>query len=77
MFLFLFIFYLNKNKLFYNLKVNACFNNPCLNGATCQTSGSAYVCICPAQFTGVNCQTCIIYFYMKVYFLIQIKFNFL
>ena len=39
--------------------VNACFNNPCLNGATCQSTGSgSYVCLCPIQYTGVNCQTC-------------------
>ena len=37
---------------------NPCFNNPCLNGATCQTSGSSYVCICPVGYSGTNCQTC-------------------
>ena len=51
--------------------VNACFNNPCLNGATCQTTGSTYVCICPAQFTGVNCQTCKIHIYYFTKFLLE------
>jgi len=37
---------------------NPCYNNPCLNGATCQTSGSSYVCICPAGYSGTNCNTC-------------------
>jgi hypothetical protein len=35
---------------------NACYNNPCLNGATCQTSGSSYICICTQFYSGVNCQ---------------------
>lgn len=37
---------------------NSCYNNPCLNGATCQTSGNSYVCICPSFYSGSNCQTC-------------------
>jgi len=39
-------------------KVNPCFNNPCLNGATCSTSGSTYACLCPQFYSGTNCQTC-------------------
>jgi len=37
---------------------NACFNNPCLNGATCTTSGNSYVCSCPQFYSGTNCQIC-------------------
>ena len=39
--------------------VNPCFNNPCQNGATCQSSGTnSYTCSCTVQYTGVNCQNC-------------------
>ena len=37
---------------------NACSNNPCLNGATCQTNGNSYYCNCPSGYSGSNCQTC-------------------
>ncbi len=37
---------------------NICFNNPCLNGATCQLINTgSYVCLCAAYYSGVNCQT--------------------
>ena len=41
-------------------KVNPCYNNPCLNGGSCQATGSgnSYICICPAGYSGINCQTC-------------------
>ena len=44
--------------------VNACFNNPCLNGASCQVTGTGntYTCICLAGYSGVNCQICNFYF---------------
>ncbi len=54
----------NENKfksLNFSFKDNACFNNPCLNGATCQTTGSSvgnYLCICPTFYSGTNCQIC-------------------
>jgi len=37
---------------------NACSNNPCLNGATCTTTGTAstYFCNCPSGYSGTNCQ---------------------
>jgi len=38
--------------------ISACTNNPCSNGATCQISGSGYICICLAGYSGSNCQTC-------------------
>uniref|UniRef100_W5KPJ3 Eyes shut homolog n=1 Tax=Astyanax mexicanus TaxID=7994 RepID=W5KPJ3_ASTMX len=40
---------------------DACSEMPCLNGATCLSNSSAslnrlpYECLCPPQFTGVNC----------------------
>ena len=40
---------------------NPCFNNPCLNGATCQTTGtgsSSYICICAQYYSGATCQIC-------------------
>jgi len=30
-----------------------------LNGGTCKTSGSSYVCSCLLFYSGTNCQTCI------------------
>ena len=41
---------------------NACSNNPCLNGAACQVTGSGntYTCTCLAGYSGSNCQICII-----------------
>ena len=46
--------------IFNNQDTNACSNSPCLNGATCQVTGtgSTYTCLCPAAYTGSNCQTC-------------------
>lgn len=52
-----FINYLGKNIINF-LLVNACFNNPCLNGGTCTTSGNSYVCTCPTFYSGINCQIC-------------------
>ena len=33
-----------------------CYNNPCLNGATCQENGNSYTCLCPQFYSGVNCE---------------------
>ena len=55
------VFYKNKIKLTDDVttkKDNPCYNNPCLNGATCQTSGANYICVCPQFYSGTNCQTC-------------------
>lgn len=38
--------------------VDPCFNNPCINGATCQSLGNGYTCLCPQSYSGLNCQTC-------------------
>lgn len=42
---------------------NACTNNPCLNGATCQVTGTGttFNCICSTYYTGTYCQTCMLY----------------
>nr|XP_009305790.1 protein eyes shut homolog isoform X2 [Danio rerio] len=45
----------------YCENVDGCYEQPCLNGGTCLSEGSAYTdlppytCLCPAPFTGVNC----------------------
>ena len=44
--------------MIFRFLVNPCFNSPCLNGATCSTSGSTYICLCPQFYSGTNCQTC-------------------
>lgn len=33
-----------------------CANSPCLNGASCQTVGNSFRCICQNGFTGLFCQ---------------------
>ena len=42
-----------------NIDTNACTNNPCLNGAVCQVTGtgSTFTCICSLYYTGTYCQT--------------------
>lgn len=35
---------------------NACTSNPCQNGATCTSVISGYLCTCPENFQGFNCQ---------------------
>lgn len=47
------------------LIVNACYNNQCQNGATCQTSGSTYICICALYYSGLNCQICNFFLFLK------------
>ena len=49
---------------------NPCYNNPCLNGATCQVSGSGlnFLCICPTFYSGTYCQTCNYTFQLKIIF---------
>lgn len=39
------------------LATNACAANPCQNGGTCQNQGAlAYVCVCPDEASGTNCE---------------------
>ena len=37
---------------------SSCASSPCLNGATCfeLNGGNAYLCQCPSDFTGTNCE---------------------
>ncbi|XP_025031269.1 neurocan core protein-like [Python bivittatus] len=37
-------------------ETDPCDNDPCLHGGTCQSSGNLSSCICPAGFTGENCE---------------------
>ena len=46
----------SNNYFFY--QVNPCFTSQCFNGATCQPTGSSFICLCPQFYTGTNCQTC-------------------
>ena len=39
-----------------NNQLNACSNNPCQNGGTCQVSGYNFICSCPINYTGVRCE---------------------
>lgn len=39
------------------ITVNACSNNPCLNGGACQVNGASFTCSCLSGFSGNNCQT--------------------
>ena len=52
------LIYLNIFNIKNNLIDNACYNNPCLNGATCLTNGNTYTCTCVQYYSGTNCQTC-------------------
>jgi len=36
--------------------INECDSNPCRNGAQCKDFINSYQCICPAGFSGVNCE---------------------
>jgi hypothetical protein len=54
----------------FNHLDNACINNPCLNGGTCQTQGNQYICFCAQYYSGATCQFCKI----NIRFLIPIAF---
>ena len=43
--------------LIIQLDNNPCLNSPCLNGATCQVTGSGFNCVCPLNYSGTYCQT--------------------
>ena len=36
--------------------LTACSSDPCFNNGICQTKGSDYVCLCPREWTGKQCQ---------------------
>uniref|UniRef100_A0A8C3PAB4 Coagulation factor VII n=1 Tax=Chrysemys picta bellii TaxID=8478 RepID=A0A8C3PAB4_CHRPI len=35
---------------------NQCDSNPCQNGGTCVDQFQAYVCLCPEEYKGKNCE---------------------
>ena len=53
-----FVLHVYKFYFFYSISdVNECDPDPCLNGAVCVDGINGYTCICPAGYTGVNCET--------------------
>ena len=36
--------------------IDPCTSNPCDNGGTCKTNDTSYACLCPAAWTGTNCE---------------------
>lgn len=52
------ILFLNSFHLFLPLliDVNECLRNPCIHGGVCRNTNGSYVCECPEQYTGKNCE---------------------
>jgi len=38
--------------------INFCSSGPCQNGGVCFNQLSGYVCQCPADYSGTNCEIC-------------------
>lgn len=38
-----------------NSRINQCWSQPCLNGATCYGSSVSYICVCNIGYSGPNC----------------------
>lgn len=38
------------------IDVNECLRNPCIHGGVCRNTNGSYVCECPEQYTGKNCE---------------------
>ncbi|KAK4875010.1 hypothetical protein RN001_011432 [Aquatica leii] len=36
-------------------EVNLCYSNPCQNNGVCKVKEGGYTCVCPPEYTGVNC----------------------
>ena len=68
-----------QHSMYFNFPDDPCYTNPCLNGATCQSSGFGYYCNCPQFYSGVNCQQCKIFEQKKntSYHILLYNFNFL
>ena len=41
----------------FEISVNECEPNPCLNGGSCTEEGDSYTCQCADSFTGDDCET--------------------
>ena len=48
----------NSHELFLPDTIDTCLANdlPCMNGGTCQGSGTSIMCTCPPGFTGTFCE---------------------
>ena len=40
-----------------SLEINNCTNNPCTHGGTCVPLYGKYMCLCPPEYEGLNCET--------------------
>ena len=40
----------------YNNLESACASAPCFNGGTCKNEGEAFVCTCPPDYSGTQCE---------------------
>lgn len=40
------------------LVVDSCFNNNCVNGGTCVPNNGSYSCLCPTDYQGYYCESC-------------------
>jgi hypothetical protein len=47
----------SNSTILQNLPSNACLNNPCLNGGSCNPVFKFFICTCPQAFTGQKCET--------------------
>jgi Notch-like protein len=47
------------------LDIDECMNGPCLNGGTCNDGVNEYTCTCAPGFTGNDCETSKLTFYLK------------
>ena len=55
-------------KISLNLKdIDDCSPDPCMNGATCMDGIDSYTCACVAGYTGDNCSTGIMQYYLEMH----------
>ncbi|CAH1153853.1 unnamed protein product [Phaedon cochleariae] len=46
----------SKEHYLCDTEVNLCYSSPCKNNGTCRVREGGYTCVCPANFTGDNCE---------------------